>query len=138
VDGIVKILKEKGGEAKASTVIRSFELLHNKTLRCLASFVSDCRKVGADIRYNKADDTLTLVQEPQYERPRQRNINSLDAAVNHLTEWLNRKRKGAPEVEAIRRVLEFVVANADITPYEPPEYHSPPPRQKLVSYQLFD
>jgi hypothetical protein len=133
---IADFLRASGGVARSRNVLQAFQMQYGGNIRCLATFVSDCRKLGADIRYNKMTDTLHLVMEPQWSHPRQRCIDSLDAAVHHAEEWLDRSLRGQIETEAVRKLVAAVRARYDIAPFSPPARVAKAPTTQ--SYRLFD
>jgi hypothetical protein len=136
---IVNFLKACGGRAKSTTLARSYEMAHDRPMVCVASFVADCRKLGADIQHDKSSGSLTLRREPFRDRPVQRDFSTLPAAVHFAEEWMGRTRRGQFPVEAVKRLVEAVRKHEDIPPHAPvPERPEPERKSALKSYRLFD
>jgi hypothetical protein len=131
---IVRYLAKRGGVSKVRDVLVAYEADTGDRIRCLATFISDARKLGAIIVHDKESDRLTLTRGIIYEQPRQRCIETLEQAVHHAEEWLARSHRGAIELRAVQLLVNYVRSNEDL-PILPPESPVPPPA--LKSHKLF-
>lgn len=134
---IVRYLKRNGKVAKARDVLAAYESDTGDRIRCLATFISDARKLGAIITHDKESDCLTLVRGLIYEQPRQRCIDTLAQAVHHAEEWLARSHRGAIELRAVQLLVEYVRENEDLPVLPPLDSPVKGRTPTLKSYKLF-
>lgn len=121
---IVRFLKESGGTAKAKAVQQSVD----PPIRCLATFISDARKLGAVIEYNKDRDELQLQSGITRDKPLQRNIKTIVDAMLHAEEWLSRRKRGAIDSTAVRLLAQHARETTTFDGYVPdPTPRAPPP-----------
>jgi len=129
VKRIVHFLEEHGGRAKAKAVQHSVD----PPIRCLATFISDARKLGAVIEYNKDRDELRLVSGITRDKPVQREIKTIVDATLHAEEWLSRRMRGAIDSTAVRLLAQHARGTAKFDGVPDPAPREPPPPKTTVS-----
>jgi hypothetical protein len=139
---LCRFLRDTGGAAKTANILHAIEgrFTLKAASRCIATRVSDARKLGAVIHYDDATDQYRLEKMPDLEHPRQRSITSLEDAIAHADEWYARGRKGAIDTEAVRTLANFARQQIGYTTPPPPKYKPPPRAARAApkSYRLFD
>lgn len=106
VDFILNHIRERGGVTTANSIMQAFERHTGRQLRSFATFLSDARKLGADIRYDTKTDRVCMLREPDRSRPAQREIHDLADAVVHAEEWLSRGLRGAIQTQAVALLVQ--------------------------------
>lgn len=137
---ICRFIRDVGGVAKTASILHAIENRFTLTAaaRCIATHVSNARKLGAVIHYDARTDHYRLDKMPDLEHPRQRVINNLPDAIAHVDEWYARTRKGAVDTEAVKILADFARQQIGYAEPPPPKYRPSKPPSGPKSYQLFD
>jgi len=118
---LVRCLREAGGAASTAHLMHSFQTRYGYGMRCLASFISDCRKLGAVIEYDSARDRYVMISEPTSTVPLQENIDNLIQAIHYAENWLERRRRGQMRTDVVRQLIREIKKYREIPPRKPVE-----------------